>query len=253
MRTASLAIGWSTALLLAAVGVLRTAQGQVITPGGPARGTIAAPEADAPRSASTRELVKRFHRAQQLLADENYAEGSRLLQTILESDEDALFFPDQERGTAERSLKIEAQSLLGQMPAEGRAQYEQQHGPAARRLLDAALVSHDAEALALVARRFFHTQAGYDAAYHLAAEQFDHDQPLTAALGFERLLAAPGAARKFEPYVSIKCALSWLPRACPTKRLKFSSTCAITIPARGSRLQDAKRRCSMSPARHSPG
>jgi len=36
-----------------------------------------------------------------------------------------------------------------------------------------------------VARKYFHTQAGYDAAYHLAAEHFDHDRPLTAALGFE--------------------------------------------------------------------
>src|SRR5258708_1016362 len=120
MRRESLAIGWLTASLLAALSVPCTAHCQVITPGGPARGTATAPEADAPRSASTRELAKRFQRAKQLLAEENYAEGSRLLQTILESDEDALFFPDQGQGTAERSLKIEAQSLLGQMPAQGR-------------------------------------------------------------------------------------------------------------------------------------
>ena len=210
MRRESLAIVWLTALVLAALWVPRSAGCQVITPGDPARRPAALPEAGLPRSTSTRELVKRFHRARQLLVDENYAEGSRLLQTILESDEDAFFFPDQDHATAESSLKIETQSLLGQMPAAGRAQYERQHGPAARRLLDEALLSHDAETLALVARRYFHTQAGYDAAYHLAAEQFDHDRPLTAALGFERLLAAPGAAGQFEPYVSIKCALSWM-------------------------------------------
>ncbi len=110
---------------------------------------VVAPDAEAPRSASTRELVKRFHRARELLADENYAEGSRLLQTILDSDEDVFFYPDQDHGAAERSLKLEAQSLLGQMPAAGRAQYERQHGPAgagsaARRR---ALQSHDAESL----------------------------------------------------------------------------------------------------------
>ena len=222
-------IAWLTALLLAAIGFQCSAQAQVITPGSPVRGPVVAAEADVPRGTSTRELVKRFHRGRQLLADENYAEGSRLLQTILDSDEDAFFYPDQDHGAAERSLKVEAQSLLGRMPAAGRAQYEQQHGPAARRLLEAALRSHDVEALAVVARRYFHTQAGYDAAYHLAAENLDHDRPLTAALGFERLLLAPAAngqapaadktsaADRFEPYLSIQCALSWMRAGLPDK------------------------------------
>jgi hypothetical protein len=216
MRTESSAVLWLAAWGLAALWAPRSALCQVITPGGPPRGPVVVSEADAPHTTSTRELVKRIQRARQLLTDENYAEGSRLLQTVLESDEDAFFYPDQGQGASERSLKIEAQSLLGQMPLAGRDQYEQQLGPAARRLLEAALRAHDSEALAFVARRYFHTQAGYEAAYHLAAEHFDHDRPLTAALGFERILAAPrtadptSAAGRFEPYVSIKCAISWM-------------------------------------------
>src|SRR5436190_7918628 len=137
MRTESFAIVWLTALL-AALAVSRPGECQVITPGAPARGPVAVPEAEAPRSTSARELVKRYHRARQSLADENYAESSRLLQTVLESDEDVFFYPEEAQDKVEHSLKIEAQSLLGRMPAIGRAQYEQQHGPAARRLLDEA-------------------------------------------------------------------------------------------------------------------
>ncbi len=225
MRTESLVVVWLTALLLAALAFARSAECQVITPGGPenpVRKPVQIPEAESSHSTSTRELVKRFQRGRQLLKDENFAEGSRLLQSVVENDEDVFFYSDQDHGKAEHSLKSEAQSLLGKMPPEGRAQYERQHGPVARRMLDAALQSHDAESLALVARHYFHTQAGYEAAYHLAGEHLDHDRPLTAALGFERLLAAPqvggqtdpkvqaGAATQFEPYLSLKCALSWL-------------------------------------------
>src|SRR5262249_30195765 len=140
----------------------------------------------------------------------SYAEGARLLQSILESDEDAFFFPDPENKSVERSLKLEAQTLLGQMSADGREVYEKQYSPAARRMFDDAQRRHDLDGLALVARRYFNTQWGHEAAYRLADDHLDHERTLTAALCFERLRSIPAAAGRFEPYLSLKTALSWL-------------------------------------------
>ncbi|MBI3865453.1 MAG: PQQ-binding-like beta-propeller repeat protein [Planctomycetia bacterium] len=204
------------ALLLAALTALRSSSAQVIVPGGGTGRGFPVETAGGP-SPSTRELQKRFDRARNLLADENYDEVARLLQTILDSDEDVFSRPDSQPEEAEQSLKLKAHRLFSEMPAEGRAAYERQQGPAARRALDAALKSHDVDAMAQVARRFFHTQAGHDAVYQLAADHFDHDRPLLAAVEYERLLSAPGVARRFEPYLSVRCASSWM-RAGQTDR-----------------------------------
>jgi hypothetical protein len=216
MRVGSSALVWLAAFLLVELFLSRVANPQVPNPPSPAlRGTT--PDLEGPRGTSTRELVKRLNRGKQLLLEQNYAEGARLLQTILESDEDAFFFPDQDNKSVERSLKLEAQTLLGQMPTEGREVYEKQYGPAARRLFDEASRRHDADGLALVARRFFHTAWGFEAAYRLADDHLDHQRALTAALCFERLRAVPISALRFEPYLSFKTALSWLQAGWPDK------------------------------------
>src|SRR5262245_18712430 len=207
MRPGRLAYVCLTAGVLAGVSPATVASAQVITPAPPGP---PAHDPEGAHAASTRELVKRLNRGRQLLEDKNYAEGVRLLQVILENDEDAFFYPDQVDKTKERSLKLEAQTLLGDMPEEGRDVYEKQYGPAARRLFEEAGRLHDADGLALVARRYFHTSWGYEAAYRLAADHLDHERAQTAALCFERLRSVPRAAGRFEPYLSIKTALSWM-------------------------------------------
>lgn len=220
MRNRGCPIVWWAALLVATLPAPDNASAQVIIYGGPAGGRSAPGDSGALSGPSTRELHKRFDRAQKLLKEENFAEASRLLQTILDSDEDVFIKSDEQPELAEQSLKLKAHLLFAQMPAEGRAVYEQQQGPAARRLLDDALKSHDVEGMALVARRYFHTQAGLDAAYHVAADNFDHGRPLLAAVGYERLLAAPGPAARFEPYLSIRCATSWMRAGLADKALE---------------------------------
>src|SRR5262249_38812551 len=101
MRPGRLACVWLT-VVLAGASLASAIRGQVIRPVPP--GLPAEPEGS--HAASTRELVKRLNRGRQLLEDKNYAEGVRLLQVILENDEDAFFFPDQEDKTKERSLKL---------------------------------------------------------------------------------------------------------------------------------------------------
>jgi outer membrane protein assembly factor BamB len=215
MRLGSLAFLWLAVSVFFELAFPQVARSQVPNPPLPAlRGGAPDPQEGA-HVVSTRELVKRLSRGRQLLSDQNFAEGARLLQSILESDEDAFFFPDQDNKSVERSLKLEAQTLIGQMPVEGREVYEKQYGPAARRLYEEAGRLNDTDGLAVVARRFFNTQSGFEAAYRLACDHLDHKRALTAALCFERLRAVPHAAARFEPYLSFKTALSWLQAGWP--------------------------------------
>jgi outer membrane protein assembly factor BamB len=202
---------WQSACVLAGLAFAERAHAQAVPPqaDAPATGRAPAAELEAPHGATPRELVKRLQAGRKLLVEGNYAEGARLLQLILENDEDAFFFPDQEDRSKERSVKLEAQTLLGQMPAAGREVYEKQYGPAARRLFEEAQKSRDGDDLAVVARKYFHTPWGYEAAYRLAADHFDHERALTAALCFERLRGLPHAAGRFEPWLSLKTALAW--------------------------------------------
>ena len=160
-------------------------------------------------NASNRQLIGRFRRVRELLAEESFSDASRILQSILETEDDLFFQPDESKDGPEKSLKGECQKLLGEMPAAGREAYEKQYGPVARRLLADALTNGDPELLAEVTRRFFHTKAGQEATYRLANDQLDHGHPLTAALGFERLRQTPQASSTFEPILSLKAALCW--------------------------------------------
>ncbi|OYV95768.1 MAG: hypothetical protein B7Z73_01940 [Planctomycetia bacterium 21-64-5] len=154
-----------------------------------------------------RETWLRLNRARELIDEKRYGEAARFLSSILERPEDCFFQP--ERGQPiYRSLKQEAQRLIGELGEEGRTSYELQYGAEAKRLLDEAVTQGDRSRLAQVARQFFHTAAGYEATYLLGLSEMQRGQPLAAALCLERLRAARTAA-KFEPTLTLLTAVCW--------------------------------------------
>lgn len=154
-----------------------------------------------------RETLQKLSQARDLVKDKRYGEAARFLSSILESPEDFFFKPD--RNLPEfRSLKQEAQRLLGEMGVEGRDSYELQYGAPARLLLDDAVQRGSMEALADISRKFFHTQAGYEATYLFAVDQMRQGQPLAAALALERLSGTP-ARERFDPGLSVNLAICW--------------------------------------------
>jgi outer membrane protein assembly factor BamB len=155
-----------------------------------------------------RELLQRLARARELIKEERYGEAARFLSSILESAEDYFFQPDRGQPVY-RSLKHEAQRLIGGLGDEGRASYELQYGAEARRLLDEAVTRGDRAGLAEVARRYFHTEAGYEATYLLGLTEMQRGQPLAAALCLERLRSSP-QAEKFEPTLTAVTAVCWV-------------------------------------------
>lgn len=158
--------------------------------------------------AKDRATEQRLKRARDLLDEQRYSEAVQALGSIVEAPEDYFYQPEQ-NSSVHRSLKAEAQRLIGSMPAAGRQAYELQFGARARQMLEAALAERDIGGITEVSRRFFHTEAGYRAAYLLGMHHLDQSRPLAAALCFERLLAVPGAAAPWEPSLSVALAACW--------------------------------------------
>jgi len=181
-----------------------------------------APVADAAAANRSRKLLfvpdgmveRRLKRAQELLAEKQYADAVRHLQVVLDHPEDFFVVSGD---SAPRGIKAEAQRLLGSMPEEARRSYELQFGAEARQLLQEATQSGDVEQLAEVVRRYFHTQAGYEATERLGTHHLHRGSPLAAALIFERLRQIPAAASSREPMLSLKTAFCWMQAEMPER------------------------------------
>ena len=156
-----------------------------------------------------RHTLQKLADSRKLLAEGRLGEAVRYLGAILEGPEDFFFQPDK-ASPIHRSLKAEAQRLIGQMPSEGRELYELQYGARARRMLEEALEAGDATSLAEVSRRFFHTRSGYQATFLLGLHHFDHGRPLAGALTLQRLREAGPYAEEMEPALALTTAACWL-------------------------------------------
>ncbi len=161
-----------------------------------------------------RSVVLLLQRTEELLQANRYAEAVQCLDKILSGSEDFFFRPDKD-APVHRSIKSEARRLLGTLPAEGRRSYELQFGALAQSALDSAIAAGDISMIAEVARRFFHTEAGYEATFLLGLHHFDHGRPLVAALTLRRLRDESTTSERFEPQLSLAMARSWLDAGMP--------------------------------------
>ncbi len=156
-----------------------------------------------------RRTLQKLADSRKLLAEGRFGEAVRYLGDILDAPED-FFFQPEKSSAVHRSLKAEAQRLIGQMPREAREMYELQYGARARRMLDEALSAGDVAAVAEVSRRFFHTRSGYQATFLLGLHHFDHGRPSAGALTLQGLREAGPYAEEMEPGLSLMMAACWL-------------------------------------------
>ncbi len=167
-----------------------------------------------------RELKLLLSQARRDLGDKRYNDAVASLGTLLErlgtdpanvDDYAGDYFvgtPGQE-GTFV-SLRAEALRLIGSMPPNGLEWYQLQYGAQANLLLEQALDSADIAKLEEVSRRFFHTQAGYQATMLLGWYHLDRGRPLAAALCMKRVACTVAAARRFDPELSVLLAVCWM-------------------------------------------
>src|SRR5262245_40961508 len=166
--------------------------------------------------------------AQDLITEKSWGEAAKILQKLLESKEDIFVEverrtkdPDgKEKVTRQRtSLRVEANRLLGTMPAGGLEFYELQNGARAKADLAKAKETGDRQLLALVSQRYFHTAAGAEATDLLGTYRLDRGDYRMAALYFERLLSHH-LAEKLSPITLYKAALAF---QCTGDQPKFDS------------------------------
>ncbi|MBI2478959.1 MAG: PQQ-binding-like beta-propeller repeat protein [Planctomycetia bacterium] len=166
-----------------------------------------------------RPLRQRLVRASQAIDERRFGDAVVELGVLLAEEETGddlgadvgqdFFYGSIDADVVRSSLKGEAQRLLGSLPESARELYELQFGADARELLDLAAASGDINQLAEVTRKYFHTEAGYEATLLLGRLQLDRGQPFAAAMCLQRLLEVPSAARRFEPELSLVSAACW--------------------------------------------
>lgn len=139
-------------------------------------------------------------RAQRLAADERWSDAAAACDEILADDRDA--FIDSVTGRASAgSLRTQASSMVASFPRPGREAYQLLFRARAEKRLAEAIATDDHEGIVAVARRWFGTPAGRQAAMITAIEAIEGGQPLAAATWLDRVAASEGGA-EFEPSLS---------------------------------------------------
>ncbi|MCZ2343681.1 MAG: PQQ-binding-like beta-propeller repeat protein [Bacteroidales bacterium] len=136
-------------------------------------------------------------------------------QQLLDSGSDSFYEieePSEAGQTRKRyvSIKDQTNRLIGAFPAEGRQFYQLTFGPPADAALKAAIkAGYDPGMLAAVSQRYFHTDAGGQAALLIATLNLHKGNYVEAAYGFARLLARPGSEDLLTPLTLFKAAVAF--------------------------------------------
>jgi hypothetical protein len=164
---------------------------------------------DAPDEAfllAPRPLTRLLREGEIAFKEERWADGITALFSLLWSEDDTLpadvrgqdyFIEHGLAGLLSKSVKGEAIRLLSELPAEGRRTLELQFGVTAQRELAAAIAERNFERMGAVARKYMHTEAGYDAQVLMAQYKITSGHPLAAAGLLQNLLDYPAARQRY--------------------------------------------------------
>lgn len=165
-----------------------------------------------------RPLMRLLREGEIAFQEKRYADGITALAALLLAEDEQLpedlrgqdYFVEQDlSGLFHKSLKGEALRLLSQLPAEGRRTLEIQLGVTAKRELNSAIAAKDFGKIGNVARKYPHTEAGYDALAVWAQYKLTNGHPLAAANILQRLLEYPAARERFGPQLGLMAAHAW--------------------------------------------
>jgi hypothetical protein len=136
------------------------------------------------------DVRQRLSEARERVAEGQYAAAAGLLGELLERRDDPALGVPGESGVV-RSVKAEADAILGSLPAAGREQYEALFGAVAREKLRQAGEAGNVAALAELTRSYFFTKAGEEAVLLVARYYWSIGQSVSASLYARRLLRHP--------------------------------------------------------------
>ncbi|MBS0265352.1 MAG: PQQ-binding-like beta-propeller repeat protein [Planctomycetes bacterium] len=145
------------------------------------------------RAPSEKRAEDLIHKAKIAIADERWNDALEILQRVASLTDDTLY--PAEEGTVPEgvkwvSLHAEAQRLIGRVPPEWLEQYRKQYSGLAKQLLADAVASGSPAEFGRLARTYFHTDAGYEAANRIGSWHLDRNEPALAARWFGLLWQA---------------------------------------------------------------
>ncbi|MBI3861654.1 MAG: PQQ-binding-like beta-propeller repeat protein [Planctomycetia bacterium] len=169
------------------------------------KATRAGIDGRAPSEKRSDDLIRKARAA---IAEDNWTDALELLQRIAELPEDTLYRLADETGVIKWvSLHHVAQRLIGQAPAESLERYRAQFGGLSKQLLADAGRSGDPADFARIARVYFHTASGYEAANRIGSWHLDRSETALAAQWFGALWNARPALTQ-SPVWRAKAALA---------------------------------------------
>lgn len=156
-----------------------------------------------------RSLSQQLKDAEQAIAEQRYSDAIVILGDLLERNTDPNdgqslagqdFFLESEDGDPqrmERSFLRECRALIGSLPDAAFETYQLRYGALAAQLLDQATRDRDLNQLREVRRKYFHTQAGYQASVLLAQNELALGHPMAASLLLDDVVQSPRAVAEF--------------------------------------------------------
>jgi hypothetical protein len=153
--------------------------------------------------------MQMLRRAQELLVENpGHLEAISLIGKLLTEDREWVFRTEGETPVY-RTIRSEAEDIIGRLTPRQLQLYEQQFGKLAQVDFDDAVAEGTSDAVAKIVEKYFFTRAGADAAYWIASMQVDRGQFFPAALWLSRLKRSHPAATRFEPTLSVLLAFCW--------------------------------------------
>lgn len=150
--------------------------------------------------------ASRLRKAEALIKNGHYPQAAEWLQRVLDKvddvDDSVIRLPNGQLV----SVSTQASRLLGKFPPEALKAYRLQHGDVARQQLAEALSKSDTRGIAEVADKYFHTDAGHEAANYLGTQHTDRGEFGPAARRFLQLIEADAAVTK-TPQWKLKAAV----------------------------------------------
>lgn len=154
-----------------------------------------------------RQVRLQLGKVESLIRDQQFVEAAQLLGNLLRQSTQLAFQPDPQVPLFQ-NLRDEAERLLDQFPNAAFDAFQLQFGTAAQQELDRATRTQDLPAIAEIAQRSFHTEAGSRAAMLHAIHLMDHGQFHDAALRLERLRNHSRLADRYEPVLTVRLILA---------------------------------------------
>ena len=151
-----------------------------------------------------RTVVRPLEQAKQLIDRNRAADAVALIGTVLEGNDDFFLEPENVTDrTTRKTFKRDAEELLLSLPEEIRQLYALQNEPLAKRLLQNAVEAGSFERVEKIVDSYFYTQAGKDAAFLLAMNQYERGARASALLTFRRLAKEAASLDTYEPTFSL--------------------------------------------------